>query len=58
MTKYIKHPISPCTKDCEERKVGCHSKCIKHYKYKKALAEWKRATKPYMRKYVKESDKE
>ena len=40
------HYIS-CCKDCEDRFVGCHSKCDK---YKKQIEEWEKAKKEYRKK--------
>ena len=55
MSKYIKHPISPC-QGCTDRRLGCHNECDKYIKYKQDFEEWKQTTKPYKRQYVKESD--
>lgn len=34
--------IAPC-KGCEDRKMGCHSKCEKYIEWKKATEERKKA---------------
>ena len=33
--------IIKCCKDCEDRKIGCHSTCVKYAKEKKNVTCWK-----------------
>ena len=37
----MERPISPCTKDCERRHVGCRSECPDGIQYEKEYAEYR-----------------
>ena len=34
--------LAPC-KDCENREIGCHSRCVAYIKYKKELNDTKKS---------------
>ena len=47
-SKFIKPNKPPCGRDCQDRHIGCHSKCAKYIEWKKEYADRKYALKKYI----------